>query len=402
MLFRWLIGYPVSLLIMPSQLLLAKDDLNFAKARERNVIDGIPFTNHFVNSTRQASINFCEATKNPTTLVKDQKVIIHAVGNADCYENHMNEYAHLAQQFPKYRIVGLNFRGTMKSTGRAWSEDHWIDDIKSVVKHYQDQGVPVENILLNGHSLGGGLETIAAAKLYQEAKEKAVKENIDLKTVKSVKLINNRSFANATDYVLISMLGKMGSAILAGLIYGSAIGILMGASLLTTAILAATLFMSLNFITNKISYALMRPLVKAALWLTFGTLDAFKAYKSLPEDSVDHLVAKNDIVIGKVVGLHNALRPSHKAKKAECRKIILENHDAKKKAAALNELLNLKDCKLILANDPCEPQKPDAGMRAHNESLLFLRTKHKARGHSGNLQISGQEVLERKIRRLMK
>jgi hypothetical protein len=402
MLFRWLIGYPVSLLIMPSQLLLAKDEPNYIQARERKDIQGIPFTNHTVTSTNQANINFCEATKNPNNQVKDQKIIIHAVGNGDCYENHMNEYAHLAAQFPDYRIVGLNFRGTMKSTGRAWSENDWIEDIKSVVKQYQDQGVSLQNILLNGHSLGGALATIAAAKIYEEAKDKALKEKIDPKTVKSIKLLNNRSFANATEYVLMTMLGKRGTAILAGLIYGSIFGILFGASLLSTAILTTTLLLTLNFINPKISYTLMRPLIKCALWLSFGTLDAYSAYKSLPEDCVDHLVAKNDIVIGKMVGLHDALRPSHKAKKIEYRKIILENHDAKKKAAALNELINLKDCNLILANDPCEPLKSDAGMIAHNESLLFLRTQHKARGNSKNQQISGEEVLERKIRRLMK
>lgn len=401
MLFRWLFGYSTSLLIMPSQLMLAKDDPQFLKARESKAINGIPFTNHSISSTHKASINFCEATKNPAVPVKDQKIIIHAVGNGDCYENHMNEYACLAQQFPNYRIIGFNFRGTMTSTGRAWSENDWIDDVKSVVKHYQAQGVSLDNILLSGHSLGGALVTMAAASLYQEAKEQAAHDKSDPKNVKSVKLLNNRSFANATEYVLITILGKFGSAILAGLIYGSAIGLLMSASLLTMAVLATTFLLSLNFITPRLAFGLMRPLVKGALWLSFGTLDAFSAYQSLPENCVDHIVAKNDTVINKLVGLHYALTPTHKEKKAECRKIILENHDAKKKSAALSELLNLKDSKLIFASDPSGSSKAN-GFEAHNESLFFFRTNHKARGHSGHKQINGEEVLVRKIKRLMK
>lgn len=396
MLFRWLLGYPVSLLIMPSQSLLAKDDPDLAKLRESQEINGVPFSNHSIDSTKKARINFCEAAKHPSSLVKNQKIIIHAVGNADCYENHMHEYALLAQEFPHARIVGFNFRGTMNSTGRAWSENDWIEDVKSIVKHYQDQGVPLENILLNGQSLGAAIVTLAAAKIYQEAKDKAIANKIDPKTVKSLKLLNTRSFSSVTEFVLFTILGNMGSALFAGLIYGSIIGLLFGASLPTCALLTATSLMTVSFITNKISFGLMRPLINSLFWLAFGTIDAYSAFKSLPEDCVDHIVAKNDMVIKKEVGLHYALVPFNKIKKAESRKIILENHDAKKKAQALNELLNLKDSKVALSN------KPFDGFRAHNESLICFNTYHKARGHSGNLQITGEEVMVRKINRLFK
>lgn len=396
MLFRWLVGYPVSLFIMPSQVSLAKDDPDLLKARERKIINHVPFTIKSVVSTHQSTISFCEAAHHPHMMVKDQKIIIHAVGNGDCFENHMNEYAALALDRPKDRIVGFNFRGTMASTGRAWSEDHWIDDVKSIIKHYQDQGVPLENILLHGHSLGGAIVTVAAARLYEEAKKKALKDGTDPKAVKSVKLLNNRSFTSLTDFIVKSVLKSAGSALLAGIIYGSLIGLIIGASLITSSVLAATLLISLNFITPKISFSLIQPIIKGLMWLMFGTLDALKAYQSLPQDCVDHIVAKNDNVIKEEVGMHQGLQPDNKIKKDRCRKIILENHDAKKKAEALRELLNIKDSKITLSEEPFD------GIRAHNESLFFMHTYHKARGHSANPQISGQEVLMQKLNRLMK
>jgi len=387
---------------MPSQA-LSKDARpianphNYMKSNHPN----IHFNEGQITSLDQmASINYSEFSKKPLNDYKNQKVIIHATGNNDYYENHFNEYISLADHYPNHRIVGFNFRGTKRSTGTAWSQDNWINDVESLVKHYQNQGVDLENILLHGHSLGGALVTMAAAKIYKEEKRLSDEAGKELRIVKSVKVLNNRSFVNATEFILRVMLQNKGAALLAGLIYGSilglAFGLLLHVSVFTCAIMCATLLLSISFVTNKVSFGLMRPLVQGLLWLTFGTLDAGSAYQSLRKSAVDYITAKNDIAIKKEVGIHDLLRDSNKLKKAELRAIITQNNNAKNKREALNELLNIKDSKVVYADNPID------GFAAHNSPLSQLYTRHKARGHSGNPQISGHEVMLEKIDRLLK
>lgn len=402
MLFRWLFGSMVSKMMMPSQA-LPKDARPIGDPHHymKSNYPKIHFNEGQLTSLdKMASINYAEFSQKPLNHFKDQKVIIHATGNNDFYENHFNEYISLAEHYPNHRIVAFNFRGTKKSAGTAWSEDNWVNDVQSLVKHYQNQGIDLENILLHGHSMGGALVTMAAAKIRKEEKRLSDEAGKELRMVKSVKVLNNRSFVNATEFILRVILQNKGAALLAGLIYGSllglAFGLLLHVSVFTCAIMCATLLLSISFVTNKVSFGLMRPLVQGILWLTFGTLDAGSAYQSLRKSAVDYITAKNDIAIKKEVGIHDLLRPSNHLRKAELRAIVTQNNDARDKREALSELLNIKDSKVVYADNPLN------GFAAHHCPLSQLYTRHKARGHSGNPQISGQEVMYQKIDRLLK
>lgn len=380
---------------MPSQAMTeAPDDDD----REINADRTLNVTNKLIKASEDASIDLFEVSTTNTDI-KNKKVIIHAVGNGDCYENHKLEFAALAKRDPNYHVAGFNFRGTLKSTGFAKSEDDWIDDAVAVVEHYHAQGVPYENILLNGQSLGAALVTMAAAKIYRKNQEQAKQKGLDPKTAESVKLINVRSFATLTDEIIHSILGRVGSALVAGILYGSLIGLSLGISLITPAILTCALLLCVNLVSFKITETLVRPIIKSILYLNFGTMDVISAYKSLPENCVEHIVAKNDGVIKAPAGIHDALRETNRAKKVEYRKILLENNDAPTKAQALSNLLNIKDAKIKCDSKHREININD-GVLAHNQSLRLMHTYHKARGHSGNEQITGDEVLAHKVQRL--
>lgn len=397
MIFRRLTGYALSLILMPSQSLKSlpdSTDEGISTDRQLNI------ANSLIKSTKDASLDLWEVSASNKSI-KDKKIIIHAVGNGDCYENHKAEFVSLAKRNPDYHVVGFNFRGTLKSTGYARSEDDWIDDAVAVVMHFHNQGVPYENILLNGQSLGAAILTMAAAKIYKTNQDEAKAKGLDPKAAQSVKLLNVRSFSTLTDEIIHSILGKIGSATLAGIIYGSIIGLGLGISLITPAILGSALLLCTNLITFKVTETLVRPLIQGFLYLSFGTMDAATAYKSLPEECVDHIVAKNDAVIKDPAGMHAALRENNRVKKTQYRKILLENNDAPSKAQALSDLLNIKDTKI-----KCDKKAANIcgteGMTAHNVSLQLMHTYHKARGHSGNEQIAGDEVLARKVKRLFK
>lgn len=394
MLLQRLLGYPISLMIMPSQAMFRSRDLarRFAPSNTN-----IGLTRKTIPSTSNATIELTEMSQRQalTQSIQNQKVIIYAVGNGDCYENHEAEYAYMAEKFPNTRIVGFNFRGVGSSTGTPRSENDWIDDALAVVKHYQELGIKPENILLNGHSLGGAILTLAAAKHYQLAVDDAKNKGQDPKKVKSLKLINNRSFANLTDEVVISFAPN---SLIIGLIYGSLLALAFGMPMVGTMLLTGLVAFGSRFISESISQFLVKPIIKPLLLLTFGNMDAASAFKSLPKDCVDHIVAKNDGVIKDKAGLHHALRAENKQKKAALREIIQGKGNSAKKQRALDELLNIKDCKIKVN------ENPNDGMAAHNNPLEFLHTYHKARQNSNARelppQLNGHDVMERKINRL--
>lgn len=404
MLLRWLTGYFVSLAVMPSQLVPeynATYDIDWAERRRSRKEANTAITNYQIDSTGNAKVDFCEVRLDQKQLAaKDQKVIMYAVGNGDFYENHMQDYILLAQKYPGYKIVGFNFRGTMNSKGRAWSENDWINDCLAVVEHYRKQGILTHNMMLNGHSMGGAIITMAAAKLYQHDLAKAQKANTPIKKVKSVKLINNRSFANLTDEIIVSLLGKKASAVITGVLYGALIGLVVGVSLLASIAVATAALFALSYASQKSVQNLLHPWVKGLLWLTFGTMDAASAYKSLPVNAVDHIVAKHDAVIQNEAGLHHALKQHNASKKAQLCQVIQQEKNPAKIKAAETELLNLKDSKVRYSDDPAH------GFEAHDAPLRQFSTYHKLRSRNTSdklpKQLLGEEVIDNKIQRLFK
>lgn len=384
-------GPQIAKMVMPSQTL--PDDFNRANGLLNREVY-LAFSN--IPSTGGATINFCELATiaNLNKDIKNQKIIINAMGNFEIYEYSMkNEFVKQAMSYPNCRIVGFNFRNVQASKGIPQSEDDWIDDVIAVVDHYRKRGVQLENILLNGHSLGAAIVTMAAAKIYRQEKNNAK----DPKDAKSVKLLNGRSFSSLTDEVIALILQGAGSGILGGVIYGTlgiaaASALAIASPIVTGLSIGATLIAS-GFTYDKLPKALIRPWVQAALSFGFGTMDALSAYKELPDDAKDYIMVKEDGVIIAPARLHDGLKPE-RAKRKQAIRTYLEDHVINERSKQLTaELLNMKDSKLSY------PAKAVEDDEAHNAPLEQLFTTHKAR--KKHEQISGEDVTNNKIRRLL-
>ncbi len=384
-------GPHIAKMVMPSQTL--EDEFKRANGLLNREVY-LSFSN--VPSTGGATINFCELATiaNLNKDIKNQKIIINAMGNFEVYEYVMeDEFIKQAMSYPNSRTVGFNFRNVQASKGIPQSEEDWIDDVIAVVNHYRQRGVPLENILLNGHSLGAAIVTLAAAKIYRDEKQKVK----DPKDAKSIKLLNGRSFSSLTDEVIALILQGAGSGILGGVIYGS-LGYIAAGALTTINPLVFGLSIGASFIASGFTYdklpkALIRPWVQAALSLGFGTMDALSAYKELPDDAKDYIMVKEDGVIISPAGLHDGLKPERSKRKLAIRMDLEGNVNGPKSKLLTDELLNMKDSKLSY------PAKSNSDNDAHNAPLAQLFTNHKAR--KKHEQISGEDVTNNKIRRLL-
>lgn len=186
MFLRKYIGELISFVVMPSQMGGYNSSLDIS-TRQSGTEGGVVFNSFTIESTNNATINYCEYKKlvpSPSNLSeKNQKIIIYAVGNGDYYENHHQEYLATATNYSNCIIVGFNFRNVGIGKGISFSENHWIDDAIAVINVYRRQGIPVENILLSGHSLGAAILTMAAAKIYENDRIETSKKGLDKNTV---------------------------------------------------------------------------------------------------------------------------------------------------------------------------------------------------------------------------
>lgn len=375
MFLRRIIGHYISRLIMPAQ--------NYPKTqgnKPSEIVEDVHLTYFSTPSTRNAQIDFCEYKFKPQKkFQKNQRIIIHAKGNINTYEEFKNEYIEKAKRFPNDTIVSFNFRNVKSSTGIAYSEEDWIEDAIAVVEYYRHQGIPTENILLNGYSLGGAILTMAAAKIYRQDKSRANNPN----QVKSVKLINDRSFSNLSEMVMHLYLAGKRKAFLNGFIYAIALTLSFS---IPISIGLGCLIALLCCISESFSRVLIKPWVKLSLWLGFGTMNAGAAYDILPEDAKDYIVAKNDINIGDKPSLHEKLKPLRSARRDHLRQKITTSSDKQEKKKFEEALNNLKDCKLEGTNN----------INVHSAPLTQLKTYHRLR----STPLNGEQVVDNKTKQL--
>jgi hypothetical protein len=115
------------------------------------------------------------------------KYIINFVGNGMFYEDIIQEMVDDASEL-QCNVIGFNFRGVNKSTGRARSKDDLVADGIAQVQKVLNEGIFPANILLKGHSLGAGVATLVAKHFLN-------------KNIK-INLFNDRSFSTLTDATL--------------------------------------------------------------------------------------------------------------------------------------------------------------------------------------------------------
>lgn len=166
---------------------------------------------------------------------KDQEtgppVIVVHYGNADCYENHIEELQKLAQD-NNCTVIGFNIRGFGLSDGKITkSSQEPVDDAKRVLETLTSRGVdsqnpkpiPLNEILLRGESIGAAILTIAADQFSDTLDKKKMQSqgNVGLtdNTLREEPFVfNSRSFSSldlaAAGFVTRSpFLGKLLSPI---------------------------------------------------------------------------------------------------------------------------------------------------------------------------------------------
>ncbi|MBI2790345.1 MAG: hypothetical protein HYX61_00185 [Gammaproteobacteria bacterium] len=379
MLLRRYVGSLLSTMIMPSQQMFSQYN---TESFEQSRVHLLQTKDH---------LKFYQYPNKSVKITKDTKIILHAFGNGDCAENH--HYELQSYKDKNVIVVGMNFRNVSNSKGQVTSEEDWINDAILITNHYRKLGVPLKNILFNGHSLGAAILTMAAAKIFKEelaTLKKTIKEPTQTQINNCApRLINNRSFTTLADEIMISLLGRI-----TGLFAGAIVGLATLAFFTTSAaLIAGSVILASSFIYPQLAEFILRPVLDAILWLGFGRMDAYSAYKTLPEETKECIIAKDDLVINKRATIYH----QEKNQRRELKKAIEHSQD-KKKSELREKLCQIKDSKLHYSDDNV------LSLEAHNVPLNYLRTYHKLRNNSSenNKQISGQEVMENKCKQLLK
>jgi alpha/beta superfamily hydrolase len=93
------------------------------------------------------------------------------------YEHGLTEAQNYADTTENHVLV-FNYRVTGDSTGFGGKGSDWVNDTVTMVEFLKSQGVKEENITILGHSMGGGIGTLAASRFEK------------------VKLVSDRSFSS--------------------------------------------------------------------------------------------------------------------------------------------------------------------------------------------------------------
>lgn len=117
--------------------------------------------------------------------VEQQKWFLCLHGRSSCMEYKHPEYEPLVAESGA-NLMSANFREMGNSKGTLKSDKDLIRDCIAMVDHLLKKGVKPENILLWGHSLGGGVASAAALQLQEK---RGVVLNV----------LNERSFSTLSD-----------------------------------------------------------------------------------------------------------------------------------------------------------------------------------------------------------
>lgn len=178
-------------------------------------------------------------------------VVVFLYGNADFYQRHLKEMQELAN-LKDCRVIGFNLPGVGLSEGEVRSERDMIDAAKAVIAtlHQDGNGVPLEQIMFVGESMGAAVLTIAADQYSQAYHQTKPEKPADRE---EPHIFNARSF---------STLAK-----------------------------AAAGFVSRNKTIGNILAAVITPILKS---LGFE-LDAGKSYTNMKPENREHLFVKKDL-----------------------------------------------------------------------------------------------------------
>jgi len=188
--FSMFFGASVSKLVLPAQNLTSDPDyVQYTKELEKLFQSKIlknsqlSFELHQIESFDGALIETMELCHQEqlTKPKKEQRYVLYLCGNGMCMQELYNEiYLQCTQT--KHNFVAFNYRNVIKSQGSINQELDLINDVISQVERLRDEGVPLKNICLVGHSLGAAFATLTSY--------------VYLKEGEPLKIFNGRSFSN--------------------------------------------------------------------------------------------------------------------------------------------------------------------------------------------------------------
>lgn len=161
------------------------------------------FRKHFIShdNIERIAIQTSDGVEIDTVKIKNDKSdkwIVYFCPNAACYEQHLAELEEISERTGANVYTG-NYRGVMCSKGRIQSTNDMVLDGKAMVEKLLSEGVPQENILIHGLSIGGGVATEVASNYPK------------------VHLCSDRSFGSLVHFldaqvpIIGSMLGRIAS-----------------------------------------------------------------------------------------------------------------------------------------------------------------------------------------------
>lgn len=119
--------------------------------------------------------------KNEMYSMQEKRFIIKFNGNGGQYQDLLQEYGRDSQRLGM-SVIGFNYRGVGSSTKKPDFFQNLITDGIAQVQRLLDEGANPEHILLDGHSLGGGIATMVAEHFHKRGQK--------------LYLWNDRSFAS--------------------------------------------------------------------------------------------------------------------------------------------------------------------------------------------------------------
>ncbi|MBS0287716.1 MAG: hypothetical protein JSR17_10490 [Proteobacteria bacterium] len=143
------------------------------------------------------------------TKTEDKKYIIYFNGNATYALQTADEMKRDAA-LHQCTVINFDYPGVGESEGKTVIAKDMVNAGYAQVKRLIDMGVPAENIILKGQSIGGAVATMVAGKCHENGEP--------------VGVINQRSFAKMSRVVKEILgggkLGSIGSGIIQGLGWG--------------------------------------------------------------------------------------------------------------------------------------------------------------------------------------
>lgn len=140
--------------------------------REQAHFEGIQLKRVAIKTADGVSLDTMTLTHNDSpTQPKNQKWILYFGGNGATYETSLEGLSILA------RVTGANvycgnYRGVGHSEGSgAWSSQELVLDGEAMAQYLLSQGVPPENIMIHGHSLGGAIGAVVVAQHQKKGHE---------------------------------------------------------------------------------------------------------------------------------------------------------------------------------------------------------------------------------------